>query len=227
MKKSDRKNCLLSVYAIETGNVYSEEYVLKLDIAKQQGCNFFDVSTSQAYEQKIIEKIPNDNREKIFIAKKIDLVQLKALLSGNVPRNPEHERKNYEYLYYIDLINSSKEEIISTIIKIANRSNNIKLGISNANKNDINAINKVYRLTFVKNDYSILNYSYEEEMKLCVNKGMHFFASSPFKNIDKGKKLILDFVKKRKKKTEMKTKKNVAVRVVIHVIVIIKKLIVM
>ena len=73
-------------------------------------------------------------------------------------------------------------KIINEIQKIKSHSQDIKLGISEANKTEINAINEVYPLTFVKNDYSILNYSYEEEMKLCVSKGIHFFASSPFKN---------------------------------------------
>ena len=187
MKKIDNKNCLLSVYAIETGNTYSEEHVSKLDYAMQKGCNFFDVTSSQIYEQKIIEKIPNDNNEKFYIAKNIDVNQLKELLKGNIPKNPEQEQKKYEYLYYIDLKNFSMTKIINEIKEIKSHLNEIKLGISEANKTEINAINEVYPLTFVKNDYSILNYSYEEEMKLCVSKGIHFFASSPFKNYTKEK----------------------------------------
>ena len=202
MKKIDNKNCLLSVYAIETGNTYSEEHVSKLDYAMQKGCNFFDVTSSQIYEQKIIEKIPNDNNEKFYIAKNIDVNQLKELLKGNIPKNPEQEQKKYEYLYYIDLKNFSMTKIINEIQKIKSHSKDIKLGISEANKTEINAINEVYPLTFVKNDYSILNYSYEEEMKLCVSKGIHFFASSPFKNYNKGKRLILDLLNKKEKEAK-------------------------
>ena len=216
MKYNNINDISISYFSLEIWNEQSDSNDQKIVKAIENGCIFFDI-TNTNIDQFINNKIPEENKKTIYLAKRIRLDDLENVINeenaknNENPENPpnnennenppnnENNKKNIQYFYYIDIHEYSSDEIVQKFQEIKQKGpiNNLKWGISNAKEDDIDKCNNAYTLTFVKNDFSILNREYEKEIeKLKQNyKNVFFFASSPFCNIQKGKNLIDKFVK--------------------------------
>ncbi len=195
MKYNNIKDISISYFSLEIGNEQSDSNDQKIVKAIENGCIFFDI-TNTNIDQFINNKIPEENKKTIYLAKRIRLDNLENVINeenaknnenppnnenNENPPNNENNKKNIQYFYYIDIHEYSSDEIVQKFQEIKQKGpiNNLKWGISNAKADDIDKCNNAYTLTFVKNDFSILNREYEKEIeKLKQNyKNVFFFAS--------------------------------------------------
>ena len=198
MKIKEYKNIKLSLIGIETGSEIDPENTdKKFEEAFNLDCNLFDIGSSYSFEGKMNNL--NKNSKEIYIAKKIENV--------NELKNIDNQNQNkFNCIFYFDMKNRDDKNVNNICKEIKEIKNDFKWGISNAKKEKIKKCNEAHPLTFVKNNFSMINIDYEEEIEYCNTKSIFFFASSPFSGVEKEKKWIYKFEKKEEKRKEKKCK---------------------
>lgn len=174
-----------------------EESIATLHKALDLGINFWDTADfyGNGENEKLISKVLNENRGKIFIATKFGFRQAEGdqYFNSKFDGSPEWMRQaielslkrlNTDYidLYYAHRIdpNVPIEETVGAMAELVTQGKVRYLGLSEASANSLKKANAVHPISALQSEYSLLTRGIEEEIMPTLHElGISLVPFSP------------------------------------------------
>ena len=165
------------------------ESIRLLRKAVKCGCNFIDTAEAYAWgeNEKLVGEAFEGMRDKVILATKLHLFgesqDWAKYIEEHLDKSLKNLRTDYLDIYYIHRLPDPKKISLEDLAKIFGdliKKGKIKgWGISKVTSEQIEKLNAITPLTCVQNEFSMMERTYENEIKTCEKLGICFVAYSP------------------------------------------------
>ena len=166
-----------------------KESIRLLRKAVECGCNFIDTAEAYAWgeNEKLVGEAFEGMRDKVILATKLHLFgesqDWAKYIEDHLDKSLKNLRTDYLDIYYIHRLPDQKKISLEDLAKIFGdliKKGKIRgWGISKVNSEQIEKLNAITPLTCVQNEFSMMERTYENEIKTCEKLGICFVAYSP------------------------------------------------